>query len=528
MIRTIPDLLDGRATAQPDRIAATDGRESITWLALQERAQHIASHLVTADRAGQPVIVLAEKGIGALASCLGVLYAGGCYVPIDPISAPARLEKVCRALGNPAVLVDNASAPLLKHAPKGIDAIGIDRALATGVDRGARAAARAPTLGSDPAYILFTSGSTGTPKGVVVCHRSVIDFARSFTELFGIDGTDVIGNQAPFDFDVSVKDIYGALVTGARLVILPRPLFSEPAKLVDALAKNRVTTLTWAVSALCLLTSLHALDHAPLPDVRRVLFSGETMPTRHLAQWLHHLPQADFVNLYGPTEVTCNCLYHPIDRSRDYSLGMPLGTPFPDHEVMLLDERAHPVTEAGGVGEIYVRTPQLALGYLGDPDATAAAFVPNPLDGRVPDTVYRTGDLAELTAQGELIFKGRRDNQIKHMGHRIELEEIDLAIERVEGIDRCRCAYDARRHRIHAFIEGGLGADEAARIAQGMLPAHLMPHSFVPVDAMPLSKNGKVDRRALLELHAPRRRRATRPSPTPHHPDNHLGGTHDR
>ena len=146
-------------------------------------------------------------------------------------------------------------------------------------------------VSNNPAYVLFTSGSTGMPKGVAVSHRSICGFIDAFVEAFGIRDDDVIGNQAPFDFDVSVKDIYGALATGATIVLLPRRLFSAPAQLVDALREHEVTVMTWAVAALCLVSSLHGLDHAPLPSVRLVLFSGEVMPRKHLARWLEHLPR---------------------------------------------------------------------------------------------------------------------------------------------------------------------------------------------------------------------------------------------
>ena len=509
MNRLATELLDARARRSPKKTAVIDEHMQITFSELQERARRIGSALIAHGLEGKPVVVVLEKGIDALAAQLGVLYAGGCYVPIDPVATPTRLAPVCRTLGNPTIVTSTTTRTLLSEAfdaaPTG-PIVDVHELASGALDPTALRNAATRTLDTDPAYILFTSGSTGTPKGVVVSHRAIVEFIESFTELFGIDETDVIGNQAPFDFDVSVKDIYSTLAVGATLVILPRRLFSAPAELIDALNAHRVTTLTWAVAALCLLTRLHALDYASLPHVRRVLFSGEVMPARHLAAWLEHLTQAEFVNLYGPTEVTCNCLYHRIDRARDYAAGIPLGTPFPNHEVLLLDDKSAPVTQAGTVGELYVRSPQLALGYIGDGARTAEAFVQNPLQHRWPETVYRTGDLAELSAAGELFFCGRRDNQIKYQGHRVELEEIDLAFERLPGVTRCRCAFDAARERIYAFFEGEGQATDVAAAAQAALPAHLMPSACIPVSNMPLSKNGKVDRQALLELHAPRRR----------------------
>ena len=497
-------LLENTARRLPDKLAIVDEHDACTFSDLEHRARRIGSALISRGLERSPVIVLLDKGVDALAAMLGVLYAGGCYVPIDPIVAKGRLGAIRRVLESPAAITC-ASALEKAAVPRDV-ALDVNELANADIDERALTRVRARLLDTDPAYVIFTSGSTGVPKGVAVSHRSIVEFIGSFTKLFGIGENDVIANQAPFDFDVSVKDIYGALATGATIQILPRHLFSAPARLVATLVERRVTTLTWAVAALCLVSSLHALDGVELPQVRRVLFSGETMPVRHLATWLKCAPRAEFVNLYGPTEVTCNCLYHRIDRSRDYTRGIPLGRPFPNHEVLLLDEKQRPVTEAGGVGELYVRTPQLALGYMCDAARTTEAFVQNPLNRQVPETVYRTGDLARLTDTGELVFCGRRDNQIKHLGHRIELEEIDGAIERLADVARCRCAYEEQRHRLYAFYEGRASPEELARVAQRSLPAHLVPNAFVPVERMPLTKNGKVDRRALLVIISTRRR----------------------
>lgn len=378
------------------------------------------------------------------------------------------------------------------------------------MDEALLACARAGVIDSDPAYVLFTSGSTGTPKGVAVSHRAIIDFIDDFVRLFGFEETDRVANQAPFDFDVSVKDIYGALACGCTLVVVPRTLFSQPAALVSYLEEKQVTIMTWAVAALCLITSLHGLEGQTLSSVRRVMFSGEVMPVDHLRTWMDHLPEAVFVNLYGPTEVTCNCLYHIIDRDRAYDEGIPLGVAFPNRQVLLVGEDGSLVTEPGATGEILVRGVSLALGYVGDEERTAAVFTQNPLHRRFPDRVYRTGDLGAYSDAGELFYRGRKDNQIKHQGHRVELEEVDLAIEAVPGVTRCRCIYDKEKKRLIAFYEGTAEAAALRAHALETLPPFMMPTKILPIEAMPLTKNGKVDRAALLALsrEAAARRRA--------------------
>ena len=398
-----------------------------------------------------------EKGIDALSVMFGALCAGGFYVPVDPQVPAERLARIVGVLQIRSLLPMNSRSMRPRRSAK---APGCRRFFsqmtfsATRWTRRCLARARAGVIDSDPAYVLFTSGSTGTPKGVAVSHRAIIDFIDDFVRLFDFEETDRVANQAPFDFDVSVKDIYGALACGCTLVVVPRALFSQPAALVSYLEEKQVTIMTWAVAALCLITSLHGLEGQTLSSVRRVMFSGEVMPVDHLRTWIDHLPEAVFVNLYGPTEVTCNCLYHIIDRDRAYDEGIPLGIAFPNRQVLLVGEDGSLVTEPGATGEILVRGVSLALGYVGDEKRTAAVFTQNPLHRRFPDRVYRTGDLGAYSDAGELFYRGRRDNQIKHQGHRVELEEVDLAIEAVPGVTRCRCVYDKEKKRLIAFYEG--------------------------------------------------------------------------
>ena len=444
-----------------------------------------------------PGVIFMEKNRWALAAFLGTLYAGCFYVPVYRFTPPERAARMAKTLVNPAVVCDGASAAAGERAFPGCALLRVEELLACPEDGGLLDEAASSAVDSDPVYVLFTSGSTGEPKGVTVSHRAVAEFVDGFVETFGIRRDDVIGNQAPFDFDVSVKDIYGSLATGAELCIIPRRLFSQPAALVDCINGNRVTVMVWAVAALCLISSLHGLEYASMPSVRLVMFSGEVMPTAHLKRWMQALPDASFVNLYGPTECTCNCLFHPIDRSRGYEGGIPLGTPLPNRRVLLLDGDGAPVRNDGEEGELYVGGSTIALGYYANPERTAAAFMQNPLVGAYPETVYRTGDLA-YRLNGELYFCGRADNQIKHQGHRIELEEIDAALEREPGVLRCRCAYDARRKRIHAFVEGDADLDALRQAIRSYLPVPMLPQTINRVEQMPLTKNGKVDRKALL------------------------------
>lgn len=500
---TAAGLLERGALSHPGRVAVFDEGGSATYGELLERSRRVGSALLGRCGRERPVAVVMDKGIDALVAFFGALMAGAPYAPIDPDAPSLRARALDETLGRPLVVANAASAARARGL-FGDDRVELLEDLERHADDGAGLArAAASVVGSDPAYVLFTSGSTGAPKGVAVGHGALVEFVEGFVGTFGIEPGDVLGNQAPLDFDVSVKDVYGALAAGAAVVLLPRRLFSSPAELVDEISRRGVTVLVWAVAALCLLSGLRGLERASLPRVRLVMFSGEVMPAAHLRTWMERLPQATFVNLYGPTEVTCNCLYHVLDRGRGYEGGVPLGRPLPGRRVLALvgsGDGAREAREPGEVGELYVGGPGIALGYYGDPARTAEAFVRSPLARALPERAYRTGDLARVGDDGELYFAGRVDNQVKHLGHRVELEEVDAAFERQPGVIRCRSAYDARARRLCAFYEGEASVGALRLGVAELLPAAVVPAVIRRVPGMPLTANGKVDRGALLEL----------------------------
>ncbi len=495
-MKNVLSYLEMTAGRFPDKIAVVDETGSCTYRELLENSRRVGSAL--AERIGEraPVAVFMEKGIHALYAFFGAVWAGGFYSLLSPALPAGRLVQIRSVLAPAAILVDSATSARARELFPGTPLFLVEELQRTPAQDSLLFPIRQRMVDTDPLYVQFTSGSTGIPKGVVVSHRSVVDFIDCFTSLFGIGPEDRIGNQAPFDFDVSVKDIYSAVKTGATLVIIPRRLFSQPPALLDFLCSHWITTMIWAVSALSLVSAFHGLDYKTPHSVNKILFSGEVMPLKHLRAWREHLPDALFVNLYGPTEVTCNCTYHILDRSRDYKDGIPLGKPFPNEHVFLLDEEGREIGEPGVTGEICVRGTALALGYYRAPEETARHFVQNPLNSCFPETIYRTGDLGVYRASGELFFCGRKDFQIKYMGHRIELEEVEKAIQEAAGVEQCCCVFDQKR--LWAFYSGGPEEDQLRRLLQPRLPAFMLPGKLQKLDRLPLTPNGKTDRKALL------------------------------
>lgn len=496
--------LEDSAARTPQATAVIYRQTSLTYAELLELSKRIGSALLQRGARGRAVVIAMEKSCETVATMMGTLYAGGYYVPVDPSVPEGRLEQILDTLGQPLVVMDCSSGPLsslLEWYDNTVDVFNLAKhdIDTEDIDEEAFIDVRHATLENDPAYVLFTSGSTGTPKGVAISHRAITCFIEAFVDVLGIKANDRIGNQAPFDFDVSTKDIYSAFATGATLVIVPREYFMQPTTLMHYLEQEHVTVLIWAVAALCIVSSYHAFSHASLPDLRIVAFSGEVMPRKHLNDWRANVAQATFFNLYGPTEITCNCLYLKLEEGQSYADGIPLGTAFPHCEVLVIDDEGNEVKRPGVQGELLVRGPSLALGYVGAEQATQRVFTQNPLHNHYPDRVYHTGDLASYSKDGELFFCGRKDSQIKHMGHRIELEEIDCVVEQITGVQRCRSAYDRQRKRLRVFFEGDATEGEVRRFAASQLPVHMRPSTVHKVSAMPLNKNGKVDRAQLLD-----------------------------
>ncbi len=492
-MNNILEYLEKTAAERSYHVAVDDGSICITWTELLDLSKRIGTAFCEKTDMGKPVVLLMEKSAVTLAAMFGAVYAGCFYVMIDPEQPPERIREIFRVLSPELVVTNKENENLLEQAGYNKCKYLLKDALHEEINMEKLVLIRKKSHETDLLYGIFTSGSTGGPKGVVVSHRAVIDFITHFIDTFGFTANDRIGNQAPFDFDVSVKDIYTSVLTGATLVLIPKRLFAVPPALLDYLCEKKINTLIWAVSALTLVSALKGLRYKVPEDVKRVMFSGEVMPVKQLRLWQAALPEAEFVNLYGPTEITCNCTYYPVKRIFSDEEKIPLGKPLPGRNVFLLDEAGNEIAIAGEIGEICVSGESLSEGYYHNLSETKAKFI-DDFQGKTNRRYYRTGDLGYYDIDGELYFSGRKDFQIKHMGHRIELEEIEHALNQIEDLERSCCLMNQKKNQLVAFYLGDVAADEIRRQLAKKVPSYMIPHKIVQINKMPLNKNGKTDR----------------------------------
>lgn len=496
------DFLEETVCKFPDKIAFSDVNKSVTWkefvLNSKKKAQFICKHFTM----GSAVPIMCEKSVDVLEFFFGAIYAGCFYSYFDSSFPESRLKSMINTLE----VVNIISAKKNEKKISLLSDISVfyieDIILSEPLDEDLLASRRNQIIDIDPVYANFTSGTTGNPKAVLVDHKNIIDFMNCFTNIFGITSEDTIANQAPFDFDVSVKDIFSAVWTGATVHLIPKTYFSFPVKLLDFLEERNITTLIWAVSALCIISTLDGFSYKVPSRISKVMFSGEVMPLKHLRIWKKYLPNAKYVNLYGPTEITCNCTYFELPEFIPENFELPIGKPFPNERVILLSDDNELITEFDTQGELCVSGSCVSLGYFNN-SKTHEVFTQNPVNANFFERIYHTGDLAKYGKDGLLYYCGRKDFQIKHMGHRIELSEIEGAIEKDDTISRSCCLF--LDNKVIAFYSGKeKQLKDFVRDLKNLIPVYMVPSLFIFVETIPVTKNGKINRKELENIYIKR------------------------
>lgn len=494
-MKTVLAYLDRQNQTRPDAPMFTDETETLAAADVSARSDAIGSALLRRGADREPVLVFMKRSGAMIAAFFGVWKANCFYVPVDAEMGESRIRSILDRVRPRFAVKDDSADALLSACGFSGEALDADALLSEPADREALEAAKRKTLDSDPAYLVFTSGSTGAPKGVVGVHRALLDYAEQITNTLRADETDVFGMQAPLYVDACIKEILSALKCGSSVVLVPKRLFTAPVPLVEFLNAHRITTLCWVVPALTLISALRTFDAAVPAFLKTVAFGSEVMPPKQLRIWREHV-KARYLNLYGPTECTGMSCFYEVDRAFRDDERIPIGHAFDNTEIFLLDENDRRAEE----GEICIRGTAVCHGYFRDPERTRNAFVQNPLETDYPETIYRTGDLGRINDRGELEFLGRKDDQIKHMGHRIELGELEAAAKTIDGVDAACAVFDRERSVLGLVYTGS--AEKAALIAalKAKVPEYLLPKRTVLTDALPLTENGKTDRKAACRL----------------------------
>ncbi|WP_198047089.1 non-ribosomal peptide synthetase [Kutzneria sp. 744] len=504
-VALLPELFEAQVARTPTATAVVFESDELSYGELNARANRLARVLVGRGVGPERVVgVMLPRSVELVVALLAVLKAGGAYLPIDPDYPAERVEYMLQDARPVLVLAgqetqrDFVSASVLVIDGQS----GLDGSNVSDVERVSR------LLPGHPAYVIYTSGSTGRPKGVTVPHHGVVNSLAGMARRFSFDTGDVWAWFHSFAFDFSVLELWGALLHGGSLVVVPFAATRAPVELLELLVDRRVTVLGQTPSAFSQLVQADA-QNPELGDklaLRSVVLGGEALDVQPLRQWSarHRGHTPALLNIYGPTETIIRCTDHLVDTGDDAAVPPPIGSPVWNTQVFVLDGALRPVAP-GVVGELYVAGAQLARGYLGRPGLTGERFVACPF--LVGQRMYRTGDLVRWTAQGELVFEGRIDDQVKVRGFRIELGEVeavlaghDQVVQAVAVVredmpgDKRLIAYVVPAVR-HAETDG-LSALVRAHVA-ARVPEYMVPSAVVVLDAFPLTVNGKLDRKAL-------------------------------
>jgi amino acid adenylation domain-containing protein len=515
-------LFEARAAARPDSFAVSFEGERLTYAELNRRANRLA-HTLRARGVGPESLVgvCLEPSAETVAAILGVLKAGGAYLPLDPSYPQERLAYMLEDAGVSLVVTRPAQAGVLPA--DGVETLCLEADAAT-IER---AGDENPAGGAEPdnlCYVIYTSGSTGRPKGVEVTHRNVSRLLSATERWFDFGAEDVWTLFHSYAFDFSVWEIWGALCYGGRLVVVPFWVTRTPEAMRGLIEAEGVTVLNQTPSAFKQLMAADEAEGRTETSLRYVIFGGEALEPKSLRGWVerHGDERPRLVNMYGITETTVHVTYRRV-READVAAGdgSPVGVPIEDLKVYLLD-RARNLTPAGVVGEMYVAGGGLARGYRGRGELTAGRFIPDAFGGEPGARLYRSGDLARYRADGGLEYLGRADQQVKVRGFRIELGEIESAlasqpeVKEAAVLARAEADGDSRLTAFVVMREGGDVRALRGRLA-GWLPGHMLPASFVGVESMPLTPNGKLDRRALeaIEVERPASGESYAPPRTP-------------
>ena len=497
-------LLDRAAMKFGDRVAFYDGTNEISFCTLRRKAQTLATALMSKVSTGPalPIMVYLPKSVNSIVSFMGSMYANSPYVPMDYNVPLARFSATADNLVPTAIITDEAGKEKLTQSGITTPIFVLEDLLTGTPDDALTDKVICSATDLDSAYIMYTSGSTGTPKGVTISHRAVLDYTKWLVDTFDITEDSILGMQSAFHFDNSVFDMFLALYTGCKTVIIPEALFMYPEKLFDFLEEEKISVIFWVPTVMISVANSGVLALKKLSQLKLILFAGEVMPIKQLNEWIMAYPDAKFVNMYGPTESTDIVLYYVVDREFEAGQTLPIGIPCANMKALILNEK-NELCSQGETGELCIGGSGISTGYWNAPEITKKAFIQNPLNNKYHDRLYRTGDLVYEAEDGNIMFIGRADSQIKLRGNRIELGDIEVAAAAMDNIKNCCAMFSHDTEEIYLFLQ--TDAEIVARKfnmeLKKQLPAYMIPQKIVSMPEFPHTPSGKIDRQLLKKTY---------------------------
>ncbi|PWW08319.1 amino acid adenylation domain-containing protein [Paenibacillus cellulosilyticus] len=497
-----------KATSErvPNNTAVIEGERKISFFELSENAKKMSNIInrVIDGVIRKPIAVLLDKQIETVVSDIAIMYCGNAYMNLDTKTPVQRISNIIELIKPELIITNN------KHIHKLNDIWPSDKILNVDqIDLNNETYSQdvldnrlSKIIDTDPLCIINTSGSTGVPKGVVLNHRSFIDFTEWAIHTTDIGDNEVIGSLSPSVFDIYSFELCMLMALGSTIVIVPEGLAAFPARILQLLQDHHVTYIFWVPTIMVNIANMDLLIRIPLSSLKSVWFAGEVFPTKQFNYWRTQLKQAQFINLYGPIEITLDCTYYIADRQLSDDEPIPIGIACKNTDVFILNEEDK-LCGVNEEGELCVRGTSLAMGYYNNPEKTAAAFVQNPLNNSYPETIYRTGDIVLENDRGEIIFKGRKDSIIKHSGYRIELGEIEHVIINTLKLVKNGCVvYSQATKEIIFYYEfdNDISVVDFRSNIGRVLPNYMIPHIYKRLEQLPRNNNGKIDRLKLKEL----------------------------
>lgn len=487
------------STTNPDKVAVIEGNRRITFSQLREQSVSLAYEIVNqVEVVNVPIAIYLPKSIETVIADTAVTFSGNVYMNLDVKAPIERISKILEQVAPAAIITNSRYFDQIRTIlPESLNVFLIDQPYTIDEKSEKFLLDRLSYLiDTDPYCIINTSGSTGTPKSVVLNHRSFFDFTEWSTETLCIGSDEIIGSLSPVIFDIYSHELCMMMARSSTIVLLPEQLSAFPFKILELLKNENVTYIFWVPTIMVNIANMDLLSKIELPTLKTVWFAGEVLPTKQYNYWHRNLPDTRFINLYGPIEITLDCTYFIIDREFDDSEPLPIGFPCRNTSILILNED-NQLCNAGEEGELCVRGTSLAMGYYNNPEKTAVAFTQNPLNTKYPETIYRTGDIVMQNERGEIIFKGRRDTLVKHLGYRIELCEIEHVVVNTLKLVANGCVIYHQQNKeitlVYEAIDDVSIADFRKQIGQ-ILPKYMIPTKYIHIDKMPMNPNGKIDR----------------------------------